>query len=108
MSFVYQSEGVVSEEGGADTFLEHLPSDTPLYCYHRKGVMESLFPLYSVEDCFIVLKNFPSEALAEREEQLPGRSDYSLSHQILIIGHTALLTSRSSGLQFRCDRRAKR
>ncbi|KAJ5504012.1 hypothetical protein N7463_006886 [Penicillium fimorum] len=83
MSRVYQSEGVVSE--GAGTFLAHLPSGTPVYCYNQQFAMESLFPLYSVEDRFIVLKHFSAEILAEYEERLPGRCDYSPSLQILII-----------------------
>ncbi|KAJ5151442.1 uncharacterized protein N7482_010694 [Penicillium canariense] len=85
MSFAYESEGVVSEERGAGMFLAHLPSDTPVYCYNNKLALESLFPPYSVEDRFIVLKNFPPETLAEHEEDLPGRCDYSPSLQILII-----------------------
>jgi hypothetical protein len=84
MSRMYQSEGVVSEEG-AETFLAHLPSDTPVYCYDQQRAIQSLFPPYSVEDRFIVLKQFPAEILAENEEQLPGRCDYSPSLQILII-----------------------
>jgi hypothetical protein len=47
--------------------------------------MESLFPPWSVEDRFIVLKHFPADILAKHEEQLPGRCDYSPSLQILII-----------------------
>lgn len=74
----------MSEEG-AGTFLAHLPSGTPVYCYNQQCAMEGLFPPYSVEDSFIVLKHFPAEILAECEEQLPGRCDYSSSLQILII-----------------------
>ncbi|KAJ5453847.1 uncharacterized protein N7458_004803 [Penicillium daleae] len=85
MSYAYQSEGVVSEEEGTCTFLAYLPSDTPVYRYVKKCTMESLLPQYSVEDRFVVLKNFPSETLAKRDEQLPGRCDYSPSLQILII-----------------------
>ncbi|KAJ5954396.1 hypothetical protein N7501_008675 [Penicillium viridicatum] len=84
MSRVYQSEGVVSEEG-AGTFLAHLPSGTPVYCYNQQCAIQSLFPLYSVEDRFVVLTHFPAEILAENEEQLPGRCDYSPTLQILII-----------------------
>lgn len=84
MSCVYQSDGVVSEEG-AGTFLAHLPSGTPVYCYNQQCAMESLFPPYSVEDRFIVLKHFPAETIAEHDEQLSGRCDYSPSLQILII-----------------------
>ncbi|KGO74461.1 hypothetical protein PITC_021550 [Penicillium italicum] len=84
MSRVYQSESVVSEEG-AGTFLAHLPSGTPVYCYNQQCAMGSLFPPYSVEDSFVVLKHFPAEILAESEGQLPGRCDYSPSLQILIL-----------------------
>ncbi|KAJ5533888.1 hypothetical protein N7527_000142 [Penicillium freii] len=84
MSHAYQSQGVVSEEG-ANPFLEHLPSDTPVYRYDRQCAIESLLPPYSVEDRFIVLKSFPLETLAEREEQLPQRCEYSPPLQILII-----------------------
>ncbi|KAJ5607352.1 hypothetical protein N7537_003971 [Penicillium hordei] len=84
MSRVYQSESVVSEEG-AGTFLAHLPSGTPVYCYNQQCAMKTILPPYSVEDSFIVLKHFPAEILAENEEQLPGRCDYSPSLQILII-----------------------
>ncbi|OQD95059.1 hypothetical protein PENSOL_c022G08524 [Penicillium solitum] len=84
MSRVYQSESVVSEEG-AGTFLAHLPSGTPVYYYNQQCAMGGLFPPYSVEDSFIVLKHFPADILAEYEEQLPGRCDYSPSLQILII-----------------------
>lgn len=89
MPYAYQSKGVVSEAEGTDTwsFLAHLPSDTPVYCYDRHCTMESLFPPYSVDDRFIVLKNFPPEILADpkRAEQLPRRCDYSPPLQILII-----------------------
>jgi hypothetical protein len=84
MSRVYQSESVVSEEG-AGTFLAHLPSGTHVYCYNEQCAMETLFPPYSVEDQFVVLKHFPAEILAEYEERLPGRCDYSPSLQILIM-----------------------
>ncbi|KAJ5168147.1 uncharacterized protein N7482_003741 [Penicillium canariense] len=85
MSSVYESVGVVSEEAGAGMFLAHLPSDTPVYCYNAKLDLESLFPPSSVEDRFVVVKNFPPETLAECEQQLPGRCDYSPLLQILII-----------------------
>jgi hypothetical protein len=84
MSRVYRSEDVVSEES-AGSFLELLPSGTPVYYYNQQCAMESLFPKYSVEDRFIVLKHFPPETFAEHAEQLPGRCDYSPSLQILII-----------------------
>lgn len=84
MSRVYRSEGVVSEES-AGSFLELLPSDTPVYYYNKECAMESLFPKYSVEDHCIVLKHFPPKTFAEHAEQLPGRCDYSPSLQILII-----------------------
>lgn len=84
MSRVYQSESVVSEEG-AGMFLAHLPSGTPVYCYSKQCAIGSLVPPYSVEDSFIVLKHFPAEILAEDEERLPGRCDYSPTLQILII-----------------------
>lgn len=84
MSRAYHSEGVVSEEG-AGSFLEHLPSDTPVYFYNQQYDMQSLFPRNSVEDRFIVLKHFPPETFAELAEQLPGRCDYSPILQILII-----------------------
>lgn len=84
MSNAYQSEGVVSEEG-ANPFLEHLPSNTPVYRYDRQCDIESLLPPYSVEDRFIVLKHFPPETFAECEEELPQRCDYSPPLQILII-----------------------
>ncbi|KAJ5980112.1 hypothetical protein N7481_007410 [Penicillium waksmanii] len=85
MSYAYQNEGIVSEEEGTCTFLAHLPSDTPVYRYAENCIMESLFTQDSIEDRFVVLKNFPSETLTERDEQLPGRCDYSPSLQILII-----------------------
>ncbi|OOQ83541.1 hypothetical protein PEBR_35430 [Penicillium brasilianum] len=85
MSYAYLSEGVVSDEEGVEPFLAHLPSDTPIYCYNRQCVLESLFPPWSVEDRFVVLKHFPADILAKKEEQLPGRCDYSPSLQILII-----------------------
>ncbi|KAJ5291821.1 hypothetical protein N7478_001072 [Penicillium angulare] len=84
MSYPYQNEDVVSEEGTC-TFLAHLPSDTPVYRYAKKCTMESLFPQYSIEDRFIVLKNLPPERLAKHDEKFPGRCDYSPSLQILII-----------------------
>lgn len=84
MVYVYQSEGVVSEEG-ANPFLEHLPPDTPVYRYDRQCSIESLLPPYSVEDHFIVLKDFPPEIFAKHEEELPQRCDYSRPLQILII-----------------------
>ncbi|KAJ5178137.1 uncharacterized protein N7500_000836 [Penicillium coprophilum] len=84
MSRVYQSESVVSEEG-AESFLAHLPSGTPVYRYNPQCAMTSLFPKYSVEDSFIVLKHFPPDILAVYEERLPGRCDYSPSLEILII-----------------------
>lgn len=84
MSYVYQSEEVVSEEG-ANPFLEHLPPDTPVYRYDRRCVINSILPPYSVEDCFVVLKHFPPEIFAECEEELPQRCDYSPPLQILII-----------------------
>jgi hypothetical protein len=85
MSYAYQSEGVVSEEEGTCMFLAHLPSDTPVHRYDKKSTIESLSPQYSVEDRFVVLKDFPSETLAKLDEQLNGRCDYSPSLQILII-----------------------
>ena len=84
MVYVYQSEGVVSEEG-ANPFLEHLPNDTPVYRYDQQCSIESLLPPYSVEDRFIVLKDFPPEIFAKHEEELPQRCDYSRPLQILII-----------------------
>ena len=74
----------MSEEG-ANPFLEHLPSNTPVYRYDRQCDIESLLPPYSVEDRFIVLKHFPPETFAECEEELPQRCDYSPPLQILII-----------------------
>ncbi|KAJ5571237.1 hypothetical protein N7535_004897 [Penicillium sp. DV-2018c] len=85
MSFAYQGKSDVSEEGAAGTFLAHLPSGTPVYCYNRQLDMKSLFPSYSVEDSFIVLKHLPADILADHEGQLPGRCDYSPPLQILII-----------------------
>jgi hypothetical protein len=84
MPYVYQSEGVVSEEG-ANPFLEHLPPDTPVYRYDRQCVIESLLPPFSVEDRFIVLKNFPPEIFDKHEEVLPQRCDYSRPFRTLII-----------------------
>ncbi|KAF3385191.1 hypothetical protein F1880_001825 [Penicillium rolfsii] len=84
MSRVYRSESVVSEES-AGSFLEHLPSDTPVYYYDENCAMETLIPKYSVEDHFVVLKQISSETFAEQEEQLPGRCDYSPSLQTLIL-----------------------
>lgn len=84
MSCVYQSQGVVSEEG-AGACLAHLPSGTPVYYYNQQCAMGSLLPPYSVEDSFIVLKHFPAEILAEYGEQLPGRCDYLPLLQTLII-----------------------
>ncbi|KAJ5562801.1 hypothetical protein N7535_002752 [Penicillium sp. DV-2018c] len=84
MSYVYQSEGVVSEEG-ANPFLEHLPPDTPVYHYDRQCVIECLLPPYSAEDRFIVIKHLPPEIFAKCEEELPQRCDYSPPLQILII-----------------------
>ncbi|KAJ5890447.1 uncharacterized protein N7473_006675 [Penicillium subrubescens] len=86
MSRVYRSEGVVSEES-AGSFLEHLPSGTPVYYYNKQCAMETLSSACedSVGDCFVVLKQFPPETFAEQEEQLPGRCDYSPSLQTLII-----------------------
>lgn len=84
MTQVYECEGIVAEEG-ANTFLAHLPSDTPVYCYDGQCTIESLFPPYSVEDRFIVLKNFPPETFAAQEEHLPQRCDYAPSLQTLII-----------------------
>ncbi|EPS29081.1 hypothetical protein PDE_04030 [Penicillium oxalicum 114-2] len=83
MPYVYQSEGVVSEEG-ANPFLEHLPPETPVYHYDRECVMDSLLSPYSVEDRFIVLKHFPPEMFAECDD-LPKRCDYSPILRILII-----------------------
>lgn len=82
MSRVYDSASVVSEER---VFLAHLPSSTSIYCYNQQRAITSLFSPYSVEDSFVVLKHFPADTLADYEEQLPGRCDYSPSLQILII-----------------------
>lgn len=82
MSRVYDSASVVSEER---VFLAHLPSGTSIYCYNQQRAITSLFSPYSVEDSFVVLKHFPADTLADYEEQLPGRCDYSPSLQILII-----------------------
>lgn len=82
MSHVYESASDVPEE---HAFLTHLPSGTSIHCYNQQHDIKSLFPPYSVEDSFIVLKHFPAEILADYEEQLPGRCDYSRSLQILII-----------------------
>lgn len=84
MSRVYQSEGVLSEEG-AEPFLAHLPPDTPVYSYNPRCAIESLSFPYAVEDTFLVLKHFPADLSDEDMEQLPGRCDYSPSLQILII-----------------------
>ncbi|KAJ5826962.1 hypothetical protein N7447_003725 [Penicillium robsamsonii] len=89
MSCIYQSEGVVSEEG-ANPFLEHLPPDTPVYRYGRQCSIESLLPPYPVEDRFIVLKHFPPDIFAKYEEELPQRCDYSPPLQILIIEISSL------------------
>lgn len=80
----YQSEGVVSEEG-ANPFLEHLPTDTPVYHYDRQCTINSLLPPSSVEDRFIVLKDLPPEIFTKHEEELPQRYDYSRPLQTLII-----------------------
>lgn len=75
----------MSEEG-ANPFLEHLPFDTPVYSYDRQCAIESLFPPCSgsVEDRFVVLKNFPPDAFSQHEE-LPRLCDYSPLFRILII-----------------------
>ena len=84
MSHAYRSDGVVSKES-AGSFLEHLPSCTPVYDYDPQCAMESLFPKDSVEDRFVVLKHFPPDVLAEHTEKLPGRCDYSPSLRTLIL-----------------------
>jgi hypothetical protein len=52
--------------------------------------METLFLSYSVEDRFAVVKNFPHEIFAKYEEGFPGRCDYSITYQTLIIKRLSL------------------
>ena len=83
MSAMYQSRNFVSDT--EDGFLSHLPPDTPVFHYNPQCDLQSLMPPVSPHDCFVVIKAFPSKALDELDEQLPGRLDYSLSLQTLIL-----------------------
>jgi hypothetical protein len=80
---MYERGDIVSDT--EDVFLSHLPPDTPVFQYNPQCDLQSLMPPVSPHDCFVVIKAFPSKALDELDEQLPGRLDYSLSLQTLIL-----------------------
>ncbi|KAL3712254.1 [4Fe-4S] proteins maturation [Talaromyces marneffei ATCC 18224] len=89
MPWAYESVGVVSGEGAKSqvesAFLAYLPPDTPVYHYEKQADLGSLFPPFSVEDRFVVLKHVPPKVLEKHEGRLPGRCNYSPLLRILII-----------------------
>jgi hypothetical protein len=89
MAHDQERKSTVSEEGAKnqekEMFLAHLPPDTPVYCYRDYRDLETLPTPDSIGDSFVVVTGIPSELFDELDEQLPGRTDYSPSLQLLIV-----------------------
>jgi hypothetical protein len=89
MAHDQERKSTVSEEGAKnqekEMFLAHLPPDTPVYCYRDYRDLETFPAPDSIGDYFVVIKNITAAVFEELDEQLPGRTDYSPSLQLLIV-----------------------